>query len=121
MARADTRFLPKKGLSKNQFDAVFKNGKRVSTPNFRLSAERGEGRIGIATSKKIGCHARRNWVKRRIRESIKSLESNLRPDLDYIVIATPNVSELAFPQIAQELDDAVGRMNDRWAEELESS
>lgn len=52
---------------------------------------------------------------------MRSLESNLRPELDYIVIATPNVSELAFPQFASELGEAVGRMNDRWAAELESS
>jgi ribonuclease P protein component len=119
--RVGTRFLPKSGLSKTQFDAIYKSGKRVSTPNLRLSADRGDGRIGIATAKKIGSHARRNWVKRRIRECMRSLESTLRPDLDYIVIATPNVSELAYFAIAEELTDATRRMNERWAAELESS
>jgi ribonuclease P protein component len=100
---------------------VFQKGRRVSSPNFRLSSDQGQGRIGIATSKKIGCHARRNWVKRRIRESIFNLESNLRPDLDYIVIATPNVVALEFEAVREELRDALTRMNQRWAADLESS
>ena len=119
--RAATRFLHRTGLSKTRFESVFKNGKRVSTPNLKLTADRGQGRVGIATAKKIGCHARRNWVKRRIRESISSLESELRTDLDYILIATPNVVSMEFTAVRDEVRDAVARMNLRWVAELESS
>ncbi|MBC8065111.1 MAG: ribonuclease P protein component [Chlorobia bacterium] len=118
--RVGTRSLRKPGLSKTKFEAVFKGGKRVSTSNFRLTADKGEGRVGVATSKKIGCHARRNWVKRRIRESIYSFESSLRTDLDYIVIATPNVLTMDFVAIREELKDATRRMNERWDADLES-
>jgi ribonuclease P protein component len=119
--RAATRFLRKPGPSKARFESVFQNGKRFATANIKLSADRGEGRVGIATAKKIGCHARRNWVKRRIRECIFSLESELRTDLDYILIATPNVVPMEFEAICGEVRDAVNRMNLRWAAELESS
>jgi len=52
---------------------------------------------------------------------MRSLESNQRPDLDYILIATPNVVGIGFEAIREELADALSRMNDRWAAELESS
>jgi ribonuclease P protein component len=119
--RVATRFLRKTGPSKARFESIYQGGKRVSTAHLRLIADRGVGKVGIATAKKTGCHARRNWVKRRIRECIASLESRLRNDLDYIAIATPNVVEMDFGGLQSELGEAVIRMNERWAEELESS
>lgn len=120
-SRVVTRSPRSSGLSKARFDEVFKLGKRVSTAHFRLTTDQGIGRLGIATAKKIGCHARRNWVKRRIRESIYSLESPLAPHLDYIVIATPNVVNMEFAAMAVELAEGLNRMNQRWADDLESS
>ena len=79
------------------------------------------GRIGIATAKKIGCHARRNWVKRRIRESINSLESHLKPQIDYTLIASPSVVLLSFEETTAALQDALDRMASRWAEVSEFS
>ncbi len=52
---------------------------------------------------------------------MRSLESNLRPDLDYIVIATPNVVVMDYESIRNELEEALNRLNDRWAADLESS
>lgn len=52
---------------------------------------------------------------------MRSLESNLRPDLDYIVIATPNVVGVDYESICGDLGEALNRLNDRWAADLESS
>ena len=49
------------------------------------------------------------------------MDRHLRSDLDYIAIATPNVVSMSFEEMKAELADAVGRMNQRWADELESS
>jgi len=86
-----------------------------------LCADLGAGRVGIATAKKIGCHARRNWVKRRIREGLFRLEDELKNDLDYILIASTNVVEIDLTAIVEELKDALNRMNERWAADSESS
>ncbi|MBN9502217.1 MAG: ribonuclease P protein component [Armatimonadetes bacterium] len=111
----------RKGLSKPRFEAVFQGGKRVSTRHFRLSATFGEGRVGIATSKKIGCHARRNWVKRRIRAILLRLDDVLRTDLDYIFVASATSVNAEWGEMGSEIDDALSRMNERWAAESESS
>ena len=73
--------------------------------------------MGIATAKKIGCHARRNWVKRRIRQCLQSLDSNLRSDLDYIAIATPDVLLMSYEETCREIGLALTQMNLRWADD----
>ena len=49
-------------------------------------------RVGISVGKKIGNAVARNWVKRRIRQSITELKPQLKQDADFLVIARPTVA-----------------------------
>ena len=46
----------------------------------------------ISVGKKIGNAVARNWVKRRIRQSITELKPQLKQDADFLVIARPTVA-----------------------------
>ncbi|KRM92708.1 hypothetical protein FC80_GL001647 [Liquorilactobacillus cacaonum DSM 21116] len=52
--------------------------------------------MGISVGKKIGNSVARNWVKRRIRQSLTELKPHLRQDCDFIVIARPPISGVSM-------------------------
>lgn len=56
-------------------------------------------RVGISVGKKIGNAVHRNWVKRRIRQSISELKPDLRQDVDFIVIARPSTDQMAMKDV----------------------
>ncbi|WP_283679597.1 ribonuclease P protein component [Lentilactobacillus sp. Marseille-Q4993] len=56
-------------------------------------------RVGISVGKKIGNAVHRNWVKRRIRQSLLELKGDLRQDVDFIVIARPSTDQMAMKDI----------------------
>lgn len=46
-------------------------------------------RVGISVGKKVGNAVHRNWVKRRIRQSLFELKPFLRQNVDILVISRP--------------------------------
>lgn len=54
-------------------------------------------RIGIVAGKKVGNAVNRNRAKRRLREAAS--QANLRPQTDYILIASPECNEIAMHDI----------------------
>lgn len=111
----------KGGLSKSQFEKLFKEGKRVQGDLVRLLALPGEGRLGIATSKKLGSKPARNRCKRRIREAFKAQPTRPENGLDYVVVAFQASGQAPFQQIADELKRLTAELDQRWANELASS
>lgn len=51
-------------------------------------------RVGIVAGKKVGNAVNRNRARRRLREAASS--ADLRPQTDYILIADPETTEIAF-------------------------
>lgn len=96
---------------------MFREGKRVGGANCRLMALPGEGRIGIATSKKIGAKPLRNRAKRRVREGLLRNESRVDGNLDYVVVVTPQGAAAPFDAIVGELAELLDAMDRRWAGE----
>lgn len=78
-----------------------------------LSALPGEGAVGVGTSKKIGCHARRNRVKRRIREAARSLHSRLE-EWDSVVIAKASAAEAGLEELKDEFSELIDELERRW-------
>ena len=81
-----------------EFQAVFKTGRRLSSPHFRLFAwlrsEPARPRLGIAVSRKVDKLAvGRNRIKRLARECFRGEASRLPPG-DYVLIAQPGSSAL---------------------------
>lgn len=61
----------------------------------------GQGLFGVATSKAIGCHARRNRQKRRIKAAWQEIVAS--PQLDWICVVKPSIVEAPFAEIVDEL------------------
>lgn len=81
-----------------EFQAVFKGGRRLSSPQLRLfahvRAEATEPRLGVAVSKKVDKRAvGRNRIKRLARELFRRERHRLPPG-DYVLIAQPGASAL---------------------------
>ncbi|KRL48557.1 ribonuclease P [Levilactobacillus spicheri DSM 15429] len=53
-------------------------------------------RVGISVGKKIGNAVHRNWVKRRIRQSLLELKPDLKQDVDFLVIARPRADQISM-------------------------
>lgn len=81
-----------------EFQAVFKGGRRLSSPQLKLHAHvRAEAtapRLGVAVSKKVDKRAvGRNRIKRLARELFRQ-QRHLLPPGDYVLIAQPGASPL---------------------------
>lgn len=64
-------------------------------------ALKGQGLFGVATSKAIGCHARRNRQKRRIKAAWQEIGASRQ--LDWICVVKPSIVEASFEEIVAEL------------------
>lgn len=53
-------------------------------------------RVGISVGKKVGNAVHRNWVKRRIRQSLTELKPYLKQDVDFLVIARPRADGISM-------------------------
>ena len=79
----------------------------------------GTGRIGYSTPRAIGNTPRRNRMKRRFRAAVME---TVRPvNLDMVVAISAKAEAAPYPAILQDLAGAMGRMKERWANELGSS
>ena len=86
-----------------EFQAVFKAGRRLSSPQLRLFAHvRAEAkvpRLGVAVSKKVDKRAvGRNRIKRLARETFRRERHQLPPG-DYVLIAQPGASALSSDEL----------------------
>lgn len=89
-----------------QYQAVFKAGRRLSSPQLRLfahvRAEATEPRLGVAVSKKVDKRAvGRNRIKRIARDVFRR-ERHRLPAGDYVLIAQPGAAALDNPALRQQ-------------------
>ena len=100
---------------RREYLALARTARRRHTPHFVLlsAASRGESRLGVTVSRKVGDAVVRNRVKRRVREIFRRDPRHLLPSHDLIVIAKPGAGALALPQIAEELGAAVAARAER--------
>ncbi len=76
---------------KEDFEKVFKHGKRVYSQNLTLLyIESNELKIGYSVSKKHGCSVKRNRVKRLLRASFFNFKDNVAGN--YYIVFLPKVS-----------------------------
>lgn len=106
-----------KRLSAAQFNRAFEHGTRFSDRGLRLVVAKGDGRWGVAVSKKLkrrkpagadekppsgmapACHARRNRVKRRARAAVESVVAELRPGIDYVFMVLAEGESLSLDSL----------------------
>ena len=102
-------------IKKNSdFRRIYKRGKSRVTPTLVVYAVRGRrgGRLGLTAGKKVGCAARRNRAKRRLRALYRELILNggLLPEgvcLDMVVVARAAAADCAYDQLRRDFICAV--------------
>ena len=94
-------------LTQSDFNRVFKQGKRVSTPEWTLAYRLrpvAPGRIyaprlGLSVSRKMGGAVQRNLFKRRVREIFRLNQQRLNLGLEMVVIPRKEVSNWDYLEL----------------------
>jgi ribonuclease P protein component len=85
---------------------VSRTGKKFHSANFLVISkanDRGEARLGITVSGKVGNAVARNRIKRLVREFFRRHRHHLVPGLDILVIARNGAPRLSLSLVEQEL------------------
>jgi len=99
--------------SSQDFRRVLKRGirhRRGAIVLVRLPGRSGAPRLGLVVPRGSGNAVTRNRIKRRLRHAVREID--LRPGTDYVIIAGKEVAEVAFGQLVQWIDDALGQAQD---------
>ena len=94
-------------MKKKEFEAVFRKGKTKAGKLVFLKIlknNQDDNRFGVVVSKKISKKAvNRNKIKRRLRETIR--QAHIKPGLNIIIIAKPEIIDKNYQDIKNELED----------------
>jgi len=100
------------------FDAVYRQGRSVSTRFLVLYAFAREGaedepRLGIAIPKKVGGAVVRNRIKRQLREIWRARLDRLPSNSDFVLVARPGLAEAAeaqgFDWLSERVDEVLSK------------
>jgi ribonuclease P protein component len=93
-------------LKPKEYQNVRKGGKRHITDSFVihvLATDLGRSRLGLAVSSRAGGAARRNRVKRLLREFFRLNKTALPPSSDILISARRGVSVRGYKDVEKEL------------------
>lgn len=88
-----------------QFSYIYKKGKRANSQHFTLfsvESKFANYKIGYSISKKIGKANKRNLLKRRLKEIVRT-NSLAKPNHNYVLLAKIGAAELSFEEIKKQI------------------
>jgi ribonuclease P protein component len=89
-----------------EFLSLSRWGKKFYGPHFLIITkpnERGEARLGVTVSSKVGNAVVRNRVKRLLRECFRRHRHQIAPSQDVLIIARQDAANLSGHQIESEI------------------
>ncbi|MBN8690167.1 MAG: ribonuclease P protein component [Armatimonadetes bacterium] len=80
----------------------------------RVVATSGQGYFGFAIARTIGCHARRNRLRRRLRSIVVSTPTPAH--LDFCVVGLRNADRAPHAVLKEEFTQLIARIEQEWEE-----
>lgn len=101
-------------LNQNRdFVRLYKRGKSQVHPllvTYLSKNRRGETRVGITATKKVGCAVKRNRAKRVIRAAYRTLPGGLPPGYDIIFVARTRTTQCKMQQLRTAMEQQLQRL-----------
>jgi ribonuclease P protein component len=92
-------------VRRNEFDAVYRNGKRKSSSHFTLFARANAlplTRFGFSIKKALGSAVVRNRIRRRLREMVRTHRQEIPAGWDMVMHPKSTVAKLPLPVLTQD-------------------
>ena len=100
--------MKSKTLKENKdFRRLYYQGKSQASScvvTYVAKSRRNGVRIGITTSKKIGCAVERNRAKRVIRAAFSQLESRINGNWDIVFVARSKTPDVKMQQVLEQME-----------------
>ena len=107
LSRGGATFPKQARLRKRpEFLNLSRGGKKIYAPHFLIitkSNERGEARLGVTVSSKVGNAVVRNRVKRLLRECFRRYRHQIVPKQDVLIIARKSAASLSWYEVENEI------------------
>ncbi len=98
--------------SRAEFQVVFSQGRSYGARFLALYVlETGSksSRIGFTTARKIGSNVKRNRVKRRLREIVRSVEYEVKPGYSLVLVGRYSAAEASFQELKADVLRLLGK------------
>lgn len=106
--RQDGERFPKRArlTKRSEFLNLLRGDRKVYTPHFVVigkTNDKGENRLGVTVSAKVGKAVVRNRIKRLLREFFRRHRHEIPSDQDVVIIARKEAGDLSLDQVIGEL------------------